>query len=272
MALNTASVMSEAQVDLMNQAVIVSGEQYNKIDAYATIREDINANSIAFTVFSRLDNATTPLTDGTDVDSTSLSFTKVDVTPAEYGAVVTSTSLANLTTGGKTDLAGAELVGINLGSTTDRLGIASVEAGTNTVDTNGTISSSALRTAYKELSADGIAKFANGRYVAFMHPNDIALLKDTHQELVKYTDADSALSGRIGYLEGFDIVESANCTSGTIVAFGKNALGKAVSQSPEMRITDGNDSLGRLLNIGWYGVISYSIIDNNAVRVLKEVV
>ena len=54
MAVNTKSVLSDSVVDLMNQAVIVSGNSYNKIDAYATIRQDDMANSIAFTVSSCL--------------------------------------------------------------------------------------------------------------------------------------------------------------------------------------------------------------------------
>ncbi len=37
MAVNTKTLLSDSVVDLMNQAVIVSGNSYNKVDAYATI-------------------------------------------------------------------------------------------------------------------------------------------------------------------------------------------------------------------------------------------
>jgi N4-gp56 family major capsid protein len=271
MALNTKSVLSDSVVDLMNQAVIVSGMTYNKIDRYATIRQDDMASSISFTVFSRMSAATTPLTDGTEATSTSMTDTKITLTMAEYGNVITSTSLANIATAGKADLASAELVGINLGETLDKLGVSALEAGTNTVDTNGTLSPAFLRTAYKELSAAGIAKFEDGRYVLFAHPNDIYNIKDDFVTLSGYTDLSAATSGIVGAMEGFTIVEDPNCTSGTSVAFGKNALGKAVGLEPEMRINDGQDNLGRTVSLGWYGVFKYGIIDNNAVRVLKDV-
>ena len=119
MALNTKTTLSDSVVDLMNQAVIISGNSYNKIDAYATIRQDDMANSIAFTVFSRMTKATTPLADGTQPTSSTMSDTKVTLTMDEYGSVITSTSLANIATAGKADLASAELIGVNLGETTD---------------------------------------------------------------------------------------------------------------------------------------------------------
>ena len=271
MAVNTKAVLSDSVVDLMNQAVIVSGQTYNKVDAYATIRQDDMANSIAFTVFSRLGTATTPLTDGTEATSTSMTDTKVTLTLDEYGSVITSTSLANISSAGKADLASAELVGINLGETTDKLGINALEAGTNTIDHNGSFGSANLRTAYASLASAGIAKFGDGRYVAFMHPNNVSDIKSAFVTIAGYTSEQSATSGVVGALEGFTIVEDPNCTEDTIVAFGKNALGKAVGLNPELRITDGADNLGRTVSIGWYGVMKYGVIDQNALRVIKDV-
>jgi len=270
MAVNTKALLSDSVVDLMNQAVIISGNTYNKIDAYATIRQDDMANSIAFTVFSRLSPATTELTDGSEASSSSMTDTKKTLTLSEYGAVITSTSLANIATAGKADLASAELVGINLGETTDKLGLNAVEAGVNTISavTSGTLAKGDLRSAYQALAQAGIAKFADGRYVAFVNPAQVSDIKDAYQAIVQNTSAGDALNGVVGALEGFTIVEDANVTSGTIACFGKNALGKAVALNPELRITDGTDNLGRTVNIGWYGVIKYGIIDENAVRVI----
>ena len=270
MAINTKSVISDAVRDVMNQAVVVSGMQYNKIDNYATIKVEEMANTISFTVFSRLGLATTPLTDGTEADSTSMSLSKVDLTNTEYGAVVTSTSLANLSTGGKADLASAQLVGINIGETTDKLGVSALEAGTNTISagTAGTLAVADLRSAYEELATAGIPKFEDGRYVAFVNPAQVTDIKGDYISIAQNTNMPEAINGMVGALEGFTIIEDANVTAGTVVCFGVNALGKAVALEPELRITDGNDNLGRLMNVGWYGVMKYGIIDNNAVRVI----
>jgi len=270
MATNTKTVLAESVVDLMNQAVIVSGNSYNKIDAYATIRQDDMASSIGFTVFSRMDAATTPLTDGSEAASTSMTDTKVTLTLAEYGAVITSTSLANIATAGKADLASAELVGVNLGETTDKLGLAAVEGGTNTIasDTSGTLAVADLREAYTALANAGIAKFEDGRYVAFMNPSQVSDIKASYISIAQNTDLASSTSGVVGALEGFTIVEDSNVTAGTVPVFGKNALGKAVASAPALRVVDGTDNLGRTVNVGWYGVLKYGVIDQNALRVI----
>ena len=270
MAVNTKSVLSDSVVDLMNQAVIVSGETYNKIDRYATVRQDDMASSISFTVFSRLGVATTALTDGTEATSTSMTDTKVTLTMAEYGNVITSTSLANIATAGKADLASAELVGINLGETSEALALGALEAGTNTIsaDTSGTLDNLDLREAYTALSSAGIAKFETGRYVAFVNPAQVSDIKGDYIPIAQYTDLGSATGGVVGALEGFDIVESSLVTAGKVVCFGKNALGKAVAKAPSLVIKEGTDNLGRQVNVGWYGVMRYGIIDNNSVRVI----
>jgi len=268
MAVNTKSLLSDSVVDLMNRAVIVSGQTYNKIDAYTTIRQDDMASSIAFTVFSRMSPATTALTDGTEASSTTMTDTKVTLTMAEYGAVITSTSLANIATAGKADLASAELVGINMGETQEKLGLAALEAGTNTIaaDTSGTLDNLDLREAYTALSSDGIAKFEDGRYVAFVNPAQVSDIKSDYIPIAQNTNLAAATQGVVGSLEGFTIVESSLVTAGSCVCFGRNALGKAVAQAPGLVIKEGSDNLGRTVNVGFYGVFAYGIIDANASR------
>ena len=272
MAVNTKTLLSDSVVDLMNQAVIVSGNSYNKVDAYATIRQDDMASSIAFTVFSRMSAATTPLTDGTEATSTTMTDTKVQLTMAEYGAVITSTSLANIATAGKADLASAELVGVNLGETTDKLGLAVLEAGTNTIaaDAAGTLDNLDLREAYTALANAGIAKFEDGRYVAFVNPSQVSDIKGDYITIAQNTDIGASTSGVVGALEGFTIVEDSNVTAGKVACFGKNALGKAVASAPSLRVVEGSDNLGRTVNVGWYGVMKYGVIDQNALEVITS--
>lgn len=265
MATNTASVLSDSVVDLMNQAVIVSGSDYNKVDAYATVRQDDMANSISFTVFSRMTTATTPLTDGAEASSTTMTDTKKTLTVQEYGAVITSTSLANIATAGKADLASAELVGINMGETTNQLGLNALEAGTNTITATSSLKAD-LRSAYEALSTAGTAKFNDGRYVAFMSPADVSNIKDDYISIASNTDIGASTSGIVGALEGFTIVEDSQSTK--VSCFGKNALGLAIAQAPELRVTEGNDNLGRSVSIGWLMAGAYGVISEDALRVI----
>lgn len=272
MAVNTKALLSDSAVDLMNQAVIISGNTYNKIDAYATQKVEEMANSISFTVYSRMAAAVTPLVDGVEADSESMDDTKVLFELAEYGKVITTTSLANNSTAGKADLAAAELVGVNLGETTDRLGILALEVGSNTISaiTSGTLTAADLRVAYTALADAGIAKFEDGRYVAFVNPNQVSDIKEAYITIAANTDIAQATSGVVGALEGFTIIEDSNVTAGTVSCFGRNALGKATSKAAALVITDGNDNLNRLANMGWYGVIKYGIVDENALRVITS--
>lgn len=273
MAVNTKAILSESAVDLMNQAVIISGNSRNKIDAYVTRKHEDMASTISFTVYSRLGLATTPLTDGTEAISESMDDTRVTLEPKEFGNVVTTTTLSNLSTAGKADLAAAELIGINVGETTDKLGLNALDAGTLTIgaSTPGTLTSIDLRAAYAALANAGIAKFADGRYVAFVNPTQISDIKDAYIAIVQNTDPNAATSGVVGTLEGFTIVEDSNVIAGTVHCFGMNALGKAVALDAELSIQDGNDNLGRLMHMGWLAVIDYSLVDVKAARKITGV-
>lgn len=270
MAINTKVVLSAAAVELMTEAIIISGGSINKIDPFVTHKAEAGANSIAFTIFSRMAAATAPLVDGVEATSESMDVSKILLEPLEYGKVITTTNLANMSTAGKGDLAAAELVGINIGETTDTLGIRALEAGGTETDaiTLDTLAKEDLRAAYNKLATAGIAKFDDGRYVAFVNPTQISDIKDTFITIAQNTNLGESVSGMVGALEGFTIIEDSNVTQGKVSCFGRGAVGKAVSLEPELRITDGTDNLNRFLNIGWVGFIKYGAIDDNAIEVI----
>jgi N4-gp56 family major capsid protein len=180
--------------------------------------------------------------------------------------------LANIATAGKADLASAELVGVNLGETTDKLGLAALEAGTSTTAaaTSGTLVAADLRGRYTALANNGIAKFPDGRYVAFINPSQVSDIKGDYITIAQNTDIGQATSGVVGALEGFTIVEDSNVTAGKVVCFGMNALGKAVAMSPKLVIAEGNDNLKRKINVGWHGILKYGVIDQNALEVITS--
>ncbi len=270
--ITTAATLDNSLITLIDQEVLISGAGINKIDNFVENKVEIGAKSIAFTIYSKLDKAVTALVDGTDVDAVGMADAEVLLTPKEYGRVITSTKLANLQTGGKSDRASAKLVGINMAETLDQLGVNALEAGTNTTAgaTAGTLTKGDLRTAYTKLAGKNIPKI-NGFYVAFLNPAQVADIKDDYIDILKYNNPELATNGVVGALEGFIIVEDANVTNETVSCFGMGALGKAISLEPGTTITGPFDKLGRMINLGWYGVLEYKIVDNNAVEIITGV-
>jgi hypothetical protein len=265
----TAATLDDSLITLIDTEVIVSGAGVNKIDQFVETIVDIGSKAISFTIYSKLSKATTALTDGVDVDAVAMADASVTLTPKEYGAVVTPTQLANLQTGGKAPVAGAKLVGINLAETTNQLGINALEDGTNTAaaGTSGTLKKEDLRAAYTALAGRRIPKI-NGYYVAFVNPAQVSDIKDDYITIAQNTSLEMATNGVVGSLEGFLIVEDADVTAGQVNCFGMGALGKAVSMMPDTTITGPFDRLGRMVNLGWYGVIEYGIIDDDAVQII----
>lgn len=265
----TGAVLDDSLITLIDQEVIVSGAGINKIDAFVDTQVEIGAKAIDFTIYSKLTKATTALTDGADLDAVGMADASVTLTPKEYGTVVTPTKLANLQTGGKADRAGAKLVGINLAETSNQLGINALEDGTNTTaaGTSGTLAKADLRGAYQRLSTARIPKI-NGYYVAFVNPAQVSDIKDDYISIAQNTNLELATNGVVGTLEGFLIVEDADVTAGQVNCFGMGALGKAVSMAPDTTITGPFDRLGRFVNLGWYGVMEYGIVDDNAIEII----
>jgi len=265
-----AATLDDSIITLIDQEVIVSGANRNKIDQFVETQVEIGAKSIDFTIYSKLAVATTALTDGTDVDAAAMADSAVTLEPKEYGNVVTPTKLANLQTGGKADRAAAKLTGINIAETTNKLGLNALEAGTNTTaaSTPGTLAKGDLRGAFERLQLANIPTFDNGLYVAFVNPAQVSDIKDDYISIAQYTDLGQSVSGVVGALEGFMIVPDSQVTAGQVSVFGMGALGKAVSSEVETKITGPFDKLGRFVNIGWLGTIEYGIVDDNAIEII----
>ena len=269
MALTLKTTLDDSQVTLYDAAVMVSGEPYRGLDEFVTVEQSIDGAAVEFTFYTNLSEATTALTDGTEATATAMADSKVTITPAEYGQVITTTRLANSSTAGKANLAAGKLVGRNMPETQSKQIIAKLEAGTNSTAaaSAGTLAKGDLRLAFQKLEAASIGKFGM-RYIALVNPAQITDIKDTYNTIVQYTDAEKALSGVVGELEGFTIVSHPQVTAGTVVCFGQDAVGKAVAVDPDTTIIDGTDNLGRTRHYGWYGIYEYGILDQNAVQVI----
>lgn len=115
----TVNMTGSAQVDDSVKTdyetdFIVEYAQTNVLDNFVEWNRQVGAKSISFPRYSLLSLATTPLTETDDATSSAMADTEVLFTPAEYGNVVTTTSLADLQTGGRVSRGAVRLVAINL--------------------------------------------------------------------------------------------------------------------------------------------------------------
>ena len=252
-----------------DQGIIVASGQAQIMEPFVTVKADIGAKSISFTKYGRTALATTPLTETEDVVSTGLSDSEILLVPKEYGMAVTKTNLASLQTGGKVDLAAAQLVGVNMGMTLDQLAINALAASTN-VTVDATFDGAALDLQYSKLAAKSVGMIEGG-YVALMAEAQIAKLRAEagFVDVAKYANAQAVLKNEVGFYKGHRIVRHAGVAAGSIICFGANALGKAVSKEASMTLAPGADKLGRFVHLGWYGVLAYGIIDSDAVEQIK---
>lgn len=250
-----------------DQGFIVAAGQDEILEQFASYKADIGAKSIQMPKYSRLTVSTTPLGQYSEAGATQMADAPIILTPQEYGKVVTTTSLLSLQSGGKADLAAASVVGTNMGMTMDALALQALNLSAN--KTVAAITGATLDASYTKLAAKSI-QMINGAYVALVNAAGEAQLRNESGfiEVAKYGVAETVLKNEIGFYKGHKIVRHNGVAAGTVFSLGFNAFGKAVSHNPELRLTGPFDDLGRFVNVGWYGVVAYSLIDTDAVEVI----
>ncbi|GAF98061.1 unnamed protein product, partial [marine sediment metagenome] len=273
---------------------LIANAQEQIMDQFASYQKSIGAKSIDLPKYEQLALATTPLTDKEDPASEALVDSKVTLTPAEYGNVVTTTKLANVQTGGTSDRAAARLVGINAGRTQDKLAILSLDASSNelypgAVASEGALvagdimASELLNRAYNKLARASVSGLIGGDYVAVMHDDVIHDLRETSAagswlDVNKYAMPGEVLKNELGMYRGFRIVRdnhstlTADAGAAAVDSYrsyfmGFNAFGKAVSQEPTLKLTGPFDKLARFINMGWTGCFQYKIVESDALYV-----
>lgn len=291
----TLNLSGTAQVDdslvkAYDQSFLLAAAQGNVMEQFATYRANIGAVSIEFPKYSQLALATTPLTETEDVTSEAMSDSKVILTPAEYGNAVTRTALSSLQSGGKVDVAAAQLVGFNLGATKNKLATLALDASTNVITPGGAaiaaltaadiLDAAVLNTAYNKLARASVQPIG-GEYVLVAHDDVIADLREATSvgswvDVSKYATPETVLRNEVGMYKGFRVVRNNHATitadagAGAVDSYnsyvlGMNALGLAESKVPGLVATGPFDKLARFVNLGWHGVFSYGIIDTDAV-------
>lgn len=296
----TTNLTGTAQIDdsivlAYDQQFLVTVGQNQVMEQVSTINVDINAKSIQMTKYGRLGLATTPLSEREDLVSEAISDSNIIIQPQEYGNVVTTTALASIQSGGKLDLAVPTLVGLNASMTQDKLACLALDASSNGFIVSGKAAGDVLATdvanraffnkAYNLLARNNVPSFENGLYVAIMHDDVIADLRESAEsgswlDVSKYASNIPTMTNEIGSFCGFRIIRNNHATFGdqtgagtvdlyNVYFLGQNGLGKAVSKAPSYVITPPSDKLGRFVHHGWYGVLKYQIVDQDAVYVGK---
>jgi N4-gp56 family major capsid protein len=246
-----------------------------------------NGNVVILQKYADLSNATTALTESTDIDGVTVATpTSVTITMQEFGNATTNTRALKLFSLNAVDPDIVTLMARNQADSIDALAMTALRGGTNVIYSGSTATSTATVTAAATLSTANIAKAvaklrgnkASGKrgqeYWAGIHPDvahDLMLESSAAGWVVPNAygiSQDRIWAGEVGRYKGAYFVESPRlytATDGsssakvyrTIIA-GQQALAEAVAEEPHTVIGPVTDKLNRFRPIGWYGVLGFA--------------
>ena len=178
--------------------------------------------SVTFTIASDLAEASTALTETSDVTPVAMADSYVTVTPLEYGNAVQLTSKLGATAFLEVNPIAANVIGWNAGISTDAIARTAAGAGTNVAYTSGTtraglaktntLTGNDVRKAVASLRKNNVPTF-NGMYKGLIHP-DVSYdfrgatggtnWSDPHV----YSDPSGIFNGVIGNFQGVQFMET----------------------------------------------------------------
>ena len=249
------------------------------------VQQAMPGSSVVFSIYSDLAQATSTLTESTDVSSIALGNpNQVTVTLQEYGSAVTTTKKLNLTSFNDVDAALADIIAYNAADSIDAVVAGVLTSGSNAIyggaatltsgiTAGGTMSVADIRSAVTNLRTNKALPRIGELYAAYLHPKQTADLRAEtgtggFQDLSKYTDRTPFVAGAVGVLEGAFIVETPRvpyASNGTVdvykaVIAGREALAEAQGQDISTVIGPQIDALRRFHTIGWYYFGGWNIL------------
>jgi len=255
------------------------------------VQQAMPGSSVVFSIYSDLAQATSTLTESSDVSSIALGNpNQITVTLQEYGSAVTTTKKLNMTSFNDVDTALADIIAYNAADSIDAV-VAAVLTGagntniiyggntattTNTITAAATMSVSKIRQAVTELRTNKALPRIGELYAAYLHPRQTADLRAEtgtggFQELSKYVDRTPFVAGAVGVIEGAFVVETprvpyaVNTNSPAVnvykaVIAGREALAEAQGQDISTVVGPQIDALRRYHTIGWYYFGGFNIL------------
>ena len=264
-----------------------------------TTNQSHPGSSVQFNIYNDLAQATSALTETSDVTAVALSDSTVTVTLAEYGNAVITTAKLRGTSFLNVDADAANIIGYNMANSIDNVVHDVLVAGSNvayggdatstaTLDATDNLDAGDIREAVANLRSDSAMPMMGNVYVGFIHPDvSFDLREDTAvTDIIQYQirqDGGAVRAGSIGTFGGVDFIETprleitADGGSGTVDAYntvicGKQALTKAHSRAagfgsdPSVVFGPVTDTLRRFQPVGWYHLVGYSRFREASIR------
>ena len=255
--------------------------------------------TLKFAVYANLAAATTALTETSDVTPLALANpSQVTVTVTEYGNAVEQTEKVNMATFSSIDTMIGDAIAYNAADTLDQLVATALTSGsvvkyggsrtsTATLTASDVLSTSMLRKAQTTLLEANAQPRVGDLYTLFIHPRQAFDLRAEtgaggFVDIHKYTtdNVGNLLTGTIGVLEGFQVVQTSRVPSTTsgassatvysAVAVGKEALLEANVYDVQTVVAPQIDILRRKSALGWKYFGGWGIFRDEAVCRLES--
>ena len=270
---------------------------------YASVRatkQTHRGSSVTFTIYADLAQATSALTETSDVTAVALSDSTVSVALSEYGNAVVTTAALRGQSFFNVDSDAAALVGYNAADSLDQVVADLLYAGSNvkyvsqsargSLVAANVITSPIVREQVAALRTAAVPTFSGNSYIGFIHP-DVAYdfiggtaVTDLRSFQIRQ-DAAGVRQGSIGMFDGVDFIETPRAllvadggastadAYGTVI-IGQQAIAHAFStmygQSPSVVVGPVTDSLRRFQPVGWYSMCGYGRFREAAIRRIES--
>jgi len=286
-----------------------SQPMYEMIADVRSTAQTHNGASVQFNIYDNMAQATSALTETSDVTAVALGDSTVVVTLAEYGNAVITTAKLRGTSFLNVDADAANIIGYNMVDSVDKLVSNVANAGTNVIYAQGSAGSRPTsrvtvsdantfgaqegRQAVAELRTASAPGFENGNYIGLVHPDvsydlrEQTAVTDVIQYQIRQEGA-AVRNGSIGVFGGIEwienprapILDDAGATGTTNVyqtlVAGRQALAKAFSRAPgfgeDPSVVFGpvTDTLRRFHPVGWYHLVGHAIFRQAALQRIES--
>ncbi len=239
---STISALVQAAYDQYVRMALRSIPVMRSLADVKPVQQAMPGSSVVFSIYSDLAQATSTLTETSDVSSIALGNpSQVTVTLNEYGSAVTTTKKLNLTSFNDVDSALADIIAYNAADSIDNVVGQVLSAGTNVIYANGpsgtvptassailpvdTMTVADIRNAVVSLRTNKALPRMGELYAAYLHPRQSADLRAEtgtggFQELTKYVERTPFVAGAVGVIEGAFIVETPRVLNGLKLSTG----------------------------------------------------
>ena len=270
---------------------------------YASVkatRQSHRGSAVQFTIYDNLAQATSALTETSNVTAVAMGDSTVSVSLVEYGNAVVTTAALRGQSFLNVDSDAANVVGFNAADSLDQVVADVLYAGSNvkyvSQSSRGAlvaankITSSIVREQVAALRSAAAPTFDGGTYIGFIHP-DVAydMIEGTATTDLRSfqirLDAEGVRKGSIGTFDGVDFIETprallvanggnSNVDAYGTVIIGQQAIAKGFStmfgENPSVVFGPVTDSLRRFQPVGWYAMCGYGRFREASIRRIES--